>query len=222
MIAPVHRLKKDEIVWLGTHRCRHRHTYLEHYNCFIEENPTKSKIGFFDIETSNLAADFGIMLCYCIKEAGTDTIYHGVLKSNEARHETSPDKRIVSHCINDLLKFDLIYTFYGSKFDLPFLRTRAISLGIDFPVYGSVKHKDVYFIIKNKFRLHRNRLEVACNELLGESHKTHFDGNMWRRALQGNAEALSYILEHCKADVIDLENLTYKIINFAYPHTKSI
>jgi hypothetical protein len=45
---------------------------------------------------------------------------------------------------------------------------------------------------------------------------------MWRRALQGNKKALGYIQEHCRADVLDLEKLTKKVLDYAYPVTKSI
>ena len=222
MIAPVQRLKKDEIVWLGTHRCKHHHTFLEHYDCYLSENPQRKRIGYLDIETSNLDADFGIMLCYCIKDGSSNKILEGVLSKKEAIHATAPDKRLVEQCIKDMLKFDLIYTFYGTKFDLKFIRTRAVAMNLDFPLFGTIKHKDIYYIVKNKFKLHSNRLEVACNELLGHSNKSHFDGNIWRQAVQGDTKALGYILSHCQNDVIDLEELRNKIIDFAYPSVVSV
>jgi len=222
MRAPVQRLKKDELVWLGTHKCKHSHTYLEHYSCFLEESPSKAKIGFLDIEASNLKANFGIILCYCIKVAGEDKIYESCITKEEATQAAFPDKRLVQQLIKDMEQFDLLYGFYSTKFDLPFIRTRAISNGLDFPLFGSIKHKDVYYIVKNKFSLHSNRLEVACNELVGSSDKTHFDGNIWRTAVQGRKESLQYILEHCRADVCDLEKLTNKVLDYAYPQVKSI
>ncbi|KKL84703.1 hypothetical protein LCGC14_1962040, partial [marine sediment metagenome] len=77
-IAPIHRLKKKETVWLANHKCKHRHNYIEHYNCYITENPDMERIGFLDIECSNLKADYGIILSYCIKKHGEDTIYSDV------------------------------------------------------------------------------------------------------------------------------------------------
>lgn len=222
MLPPVHRLKKDEIVWLNSHKCSHGHTYLSHYNCFITENPSKAKIGFIDIEASNLKANFGIILCYCIKVANEDKIYESCITKKEATQAEFPDKRLVQQLVTDIEQFDLLYGFYSTKFDLPFIRTRAISNGLAFPTFGSIKHKDIYYVVKNKFSLHSNRLEVACNELVGSSDKTHFDGNIWRTAVQGRKESLQYILEHCRADVCDLEKLTNKILEFAYPQVKSI
>ena len=63
MKAPIHRLNKKELVWLGSHICRHGHTYLEHYNCYLQEKPSiEEKVGFLDIETFGLDADFAVML----------------------------------------------------------------------------------------------------------------------------------------------------------------
>src|SRR3990167_595270 len=50
MKAPLRLLKKQELVWLATHRCQHKHTYLEHYNCFKIKQ--EDKILFIDIETT--------------------------------------------------------------------------------------------------------------------------------------------------------------------------
>lgn len=220
--APVHRMRKEEIVWLGNHKCEHGHTYLEHYTCYLKDNPIKVRIGFFDIETSNLDANFGIILAYWFKEANKEKFHGGYINSRDVIHDEEPDRNLVIKLIDDLRKFDLVFTYYGTKFDLPFCRTRALHMGLDFPLFGTIKHKDVYYIIKNKFKLHRNRLEVACRELLGETRKSHFDGNMWRRAVQGDKKSLTYISDHCKDDVRDLEDLTNKVLDYAYPLWKSI
>lgn len=211
-IAPVHRLKKKEIVWLGSHRCReHSHTYLEHYSCYLKENPDREKIGFLDIEASNLDADFGIMLSYCIKEHKKNKIYWGIIEKKEDR---DLDREVVERCINDMGRFDKIITFYGTKFDIPFIRTRALNLKIPFPNYGSIIHKDVYYIIRNKMKLSSNRLENACRVLLGKTQKTRIESKYWIWALRGDKKSLIYILDHNKKDVIDLENLYKKVIEF--------
>lgn len=212
MIAPVSRLNKHEIVWLSGHRCKHKHTYLEHYPCYVSENPLKEKIGFFDIEASNLAANFGIMFCYCIKVAGKDEILERVITKKEL--STCLDKNVVKQCIEDLGKFDRIVTYYGKRFDMPFVRTRAVATGLGFPGYGEIVHEDMYFNVKFKFRLHSNRLENACRVLLGSTDKTHLDPEYWIKALQGNKKSLDYIADHCRKDVTDLEKLYNKINNF--------
>src|SRR3990167_9513461 len=104
MIAPVGRLPAKKIKELAAKRCSHSHTFLEHYNCYLRESPAEERIGFFDIEASNLDANFGIMLSYCIKDSQSDKIYEDCLTKEDAFGNL--DKRIVKNCIKDLLRFD--------------------------------------------------------------------------------------------------------------------
>lgn len=218
MIAPVSRLSRQEIVWLSRHRCTHKHTYLEHYTCYIKENPLKEEIGFFDIEASNLNANFGIMFSYAIKVGGKNEIVERVITKKELSE--CLDRKVVEQCVEDLSKFDRIVTFYGKRFDLPFVRTRAVSMNIPFPEYGELIHEDIYFTVKYKFKLHSNRLENACRVLLGATEKTHIDPEYWIKALQGHQKSLDYIADHNRKDVTDLEKL-YNKINYYGRKTNS-
>jgi uncharacterized protein YprB with RNaseH-like and TPR domain len=223
--APLHRLKKTEIVWLGNHFCRHKHTYLTHYNCYLKENPDATeKIGYFDIEASNLDADFGIMLSYCIKDGQSDNILEGVLTPEDIQSAPAgqEDTKLVTKCIKDLLSFDKIVTFYGVRYDLPYVRTRALVDGVDFPNYGSIVHKDIYFMIRAKFKLSSNRLENACRVILGHTDKTRVDAKYWRGGMRGDQDSLDYILDHNRKDVLDLEALYKKVIDFGRPTQASI
>ena len=220
MLAPVARLKKSEIIWLSKHRCKHRHTYLQHYECYLNENPQNLRIGFFDTENSALDAEWGIMLCYCIKERGRGII-HNVIDKKDLLSSTE-DKKLVRQCVEDLKGFDRIITYYGTGYDFPFVRTRAALHNIPFMSFGELWHDDVYYIIKSKFKLQRNRQENACRTILGRTLKTHVKPKIWRKALQGNKDSLNWILDHCKRDVKDLEKLHNKVITYKKRTDKSI
>jgi len=110
---------------------------------------------------------------------------------------------------------------HNTRFDIPFLRSRALYWNIDFPLYGYIKHKDVYYMVKNRLRIHRNRLEDACR-LLGIKGKTHLDGTQWVKALTGDKRALSYVLDHNKKDVIILEKLYHKLKDYVKEVNRSI
>ena len=220
ILAPIERLKKSESIWLKRHYCKHRHTYLEHYECFKKENPLNEKIGFFDIETSNLAGDFGVIFCYCIKPLGKSKILERVITRKELSE--CLDREVVRQCVEDIQKFDRIVGFYSKRFDMPFIRTRASYHKIDFPLYGSISHDDIYFTVRHKFRLSSNRLENACRTILGESSKTHLHPVKWIKALQGDPSSLKYILNHCREDVRDLERLWERVINFSRKQDTSI
>lgn len=219
-IAPVHNLPKKEILQLAARRCRHSHSYLSHYNCYLKElHDKQERIGFLDIEASNLDANFGFMISYCIKDSLSDIIYEDIITPKDIEHlaeknSKEEDYRVVKNCIKDMLRFDKVVGFYSTKFDLPYIRTRALVNGLEFPNFGSLVHKDVYYIVRNKFKLNNNKQVTACRVLLGDTDKTIVDGKIWRQASRGSKKDLQYIIEHNRADVCDLEKLYNKIICF--------
>lgn len=213
------QMKKAEIIWAATHRCQHGSRYIEHPACYDRECRDSQKVGFLDIEASNLKADFGIVLCYCIAELDSDRIIGRVLTKEELfSTKYAPDYKLMRDCVEDMRKFDRLIGYYSGdyKFDLPFLRTRAVSQGVEFPEYGSITFEDVYITVKAKFRLSSNRLATSSRMLVGETNKTPWASEHWIRAVQGNKKSLDYILDHCKKDVTDLKKLYLKV----YPFTK--
>ena len=224
-IAPVAKLTKKKITWLATHRCEaHGHTFLEHYNCYTKENVEEERIGFLDLETSNLNADYGMILTYCILDSRTDEILHGEITPEDIA-DSRPgreDTRVVKQLLKDLEKFDKVVTYYGARFDLPFLRTRAIVDKVPFLTYGALNHRDCWFTVRGKFKISSNRLENACRVILGKTRKTRITSQYWNGATRGEAECIAYVLQHNKYDVLDLRDLFYKIEDYARPNNNSI
>lgn len=212
MAAPVHRIKKTQLVWMNKNKCRHGHSFLEHYNCYLQEHPEEEKLGFIDIETTNLKADFGIVICFAIAPDNGDPVSHRILTKRDLR--TCLDEKVVSQCIKDMRKFDRLVSYYGSRFDIPFLRTRAIALGLDFPEYGEIIHNDLYYTVRNKLNISSNRLDNACRTLFGETAKTRIDADHWIKALMGDEAALAYIQDHCIKDVLETKKLYHKLENY--------
>jgi len=190
---------------------------IEKYN--LKEKAIE-KIGFLDIECSNFSSDFGIIFSYCIKELDGDLITN-VIKPKEIKNGTY-DKRLVKDFLEDLKKFDRIVGYYAKKFDIPFLRSRCIYYNLRFPPYGTHFFNDVYYLVKNRLRLHRNRLEDACRyfDIPCKSHP--LVPSVWLKAMKGDKKALNYILEHNKEDVISLEALWKKIYMYGLIGRRSI
>ena len=206
---PVWRLAKKKIVEMAKWKCEHGHTGLEHYSCWLKSNPGEEKIGFLDIETTNLKADFGIILCYAIADDLSDDVYSRVITKKDLR--TCLDAKVILQCIKDMRQFDRIVTYYGTKFDIPFLRTRAISLGLDFPEYGEIIHNDLYYTVRNKLNISSNRLENACRTVFGVTEKTRIDADHWIKALMGDEDALAYIHDHNVKDVQETKRLYHRM-----------
>lgn len=212
-MAPVRNLKKAEIVYLSQRKCEHSHTFLDHYECYLREHPDREKVGYIDIETSNFNGNAGIILSYSIKTANKNEFNEYLISPKELR--TILDKKLCQQLVKDMLKYDRLIGYYSSGFDIKFIRTRCVINGIDMPGFGGMKHLDLYFMIRNKFKLSRNSLEVACRTLLGKTNKTHFDAILWMRALQGNEKCLKEIATHNRYDVIDTELLYDKVAEFS-------
>lgn len=212
-LVPFPKLSKEKILWLYRNRCKHGHRYLTHYNCYLNEKDLQEKIGFLDIEASGLKANFGIMLSYCIKPQGKKKILFDIINAKDMRRGTL-DKRIVKKCVEDMSNFHRLVTHYGTRFDVPFLRTRALYWDLDFPEYGEIMHTDIYYYARRLLCLSSNRQGTIAETILHEDIKTRISPKYWIQALQGEKKALDYILDHNKRDVIQLEKNYEKLIKF--------
>jgi len=170
------------------------------------------KVGFFDIESSGLNADFGWMYSWYIKTLGEEEYFHAVVTQDEIR-DGILDERIIVELVEALKKYKRIYTFYGSRFDIPFSRTRALAHNLKFVPYGLVEHRDLWYLARRILKLHRRRLDNVC-DILSIKGKTHLEPKTWIMANTGNTDALKYILEHNRMDVIILEKVYKRLAEF--------
>jgi uncharacterized protein YprB with RNaseH-like and TPR domain len=190
----------------------------------IEQWYEQLKIGYLDIETDNLYADFGTMLSWCIKEK-EGPVYSDVILKDDLFNGRF-DKRLVMSLLERMKDFNIIVGYYSTGFDIPYIRAKALHYGLDFPGFisyadarGNVKtesevyHWDLYYTVKSKLRLSRKSLDNAC-DYLGIVGKTPIDKDIWRRAKYGEPEAISVVLQHNIGDVVILEELHNKLTNF--------
>jgi len=210
-------------------RCIHRKTIFQHPSCFLKGrikydfkddaefvkltglpwyNTPGYKMGYIDIESDGLKVDFSTMLTWCIKDKD-GKIYSSVIKKEEL-FKGEGDKRLVQELETKLWEYKIIIGYYSDRFDLPFIRAKAMHYGIDFPGYGDLYAWDVYYTVRNKLHLSRNSLDNAC-DYLGIKGKTPIDKDVWRAAKYGDVKALKQVLEHNEQDVIILEKLHDKL-----------
>jgi DNA polymerase elongation subunit (family B) len=223
----------------GTHEfpCVHRKYWPDHKSCFLhgrikypkdykasvvplpwyKENGLK--IASFDIETTGLeGADVELMITWAIKEKDGATFYDCITK--EELFNGSFDERIVESCMNVLSEYDIIVGYWSKRFDLPFLRSKCLHYGIDFPDFTQKYHWDLYDTIKAKFNLSRRSLDVAT-QYFGIPGKTHLDRSIWLKARYGDKTCLKYVLDHNIADV-DITMKLLEKIEFSRKWIKSV
>jgi len=224
MKPPIRRLKKSDIEWLAAHYCRHQHDYLSHYSCFLSEKPDgspfKERVGYLDIESTGLKGNWDYMLAYCLKVEGGEVLGRH-LTQREITHYKF-DKNLTKELIANVNTFDRVITYYGTKFDIPFIKTRAEKWGLNFPSYRDLWATDVYYIAKANLLLHSTRLMHVC-DLLGIPSKGHkLDPDIWQKAQSGHVPSLEWIFQHCSEDVVSLEMAHNRLKKYTLPAKRSI
>lgn len=219
-----HKLLKKDLIWLHTHRCKHGHTYAEHYPCFISEAPDTApfheKVGFFDIEASDLNAGFGYMISYALEELDGPML--GRVLTPEEVLSGSFDKKIIKEAIADIRKFDRVVVHWGKdrRYDLPFLRSRALKWGHDFPLYKEVLCQDTWDMCKAKLCLKSNGLKYVCKFLDIAAKTTPLVPEVWQLAGIGRARELQHIWKHNMEDVQSTQALWKRLHDFV-PSSKT-
>ena len=163
------------------------------------------RIVAFDLETFDLAADYGLIMVGCVKDRGGET-------KTFFAHGDRDERECVVAIRDELERADYVCTYYGTGFDLPYLNTRLIIHG-ERPLH-QIRHVDLYYVAKFKLKLNRNRLANVEMALFGVSNKTEILPGIWRRALQGDQAALDYIADHCQRDVAILERCFDRLRGF--------
>ena len=172
-------------------------------------NDDGNKIKLWDIESTNLNANFGYILSIAVKNLGEKSVRcYSVEDYPLYKKEPTSDKALLEDAYKDLSSAGAWVTWYGGGFDVPFVNTRLLSHGM--APMPPIPHIDGWRIARYKMKLHSNRL-ASVSSFLGISEKTPLDGPIWIKASAGDRKALQYIKEHNVQDVIVLEEAFNRI-----------
>lgn len=181
-----------------------------------------NKIGYLDIETSGLQADFDFTVSYAIQVRNVNTgeteLRGGFIKPEDfevARKEKDADvvdRRILYELMEDLGDLDLLigHWFIGKyRHDIPFIRSRlAINRVPGFPKHRMVRYGDTQKWGSQIHRLHSFGLASIADAFGISTKKTPIKTKMWKNAtLFGLKEDVEYIYHHNKNDVIITEKV---------------
>lgn len=174
------------------------------------------KIAVLDIESTGLEAQDGYMLCACVRTVNRNPWWSKTKTFDIRDYDsyTTEKGHNDRDCVKDLIayldSFDVIVTWYGSRFDLPFINTRALGHGLQPP--RREYRRDLCFVARGVGKLKNNRLATWGRYLFGKSGKTFLPWSCWQRAMRGDNKAIGEIVTHCKADVIETEKIYRKFL----------
>ena len=150
----------------------------------------------FDMETMGFDADFDRMICSVVKEYGTrrDNI---IIRPKHYNDDIDSILRVKE----TLERFDILVTYYGKGFDIPWLNSRLLLMGE--PRVRKMYHIDLYYIIKNmvKRTVRRKSLGHIADIFELEEGKMRIPNKIWRGAHDGDESCIRTIVERCKSDV---------------------
>lgn len=175
---------------------------------------SRIKIAFLDIEASNLHADFGHTISFAGKHWGSPKVFKKTIL-DYAQDGLLDDRGLLMATRDWLADADVWVSWYGSRFDIPFLNSRLIMWG-EHPL-PPVPHVDLWKVSRYKLHIHSNRLESAAM-FLGANSKTRLDGNIWTNAAVGDPKSVRYVLHHNVEDVYTLERVYRKLRSLVPTH----
>lgn len=156
----------------------------------------------YDIETTNLKADFGIILCAVVKPLGHKPLKIFRLDDHRAR-VCDEDKFLVKALRDELEKYEFLIGHNSIRFDRMFINTRLMYHSLE-PMHEKL-HIDTLTIARSCMRISYRSLERIIQFLDIPEKKTPLDPKQWRHAMLGDRNAMDAVVKHCIQDVKSLE-----------------
>ncbi len=149
----------------------------------------------------------GVILSWSAKFVGSEHIF---ADANVAHSDDPLDDRGTVATLSRMLdNADIIVTYNGKKFDIPYFNARCLAL--DLPQPSPYKHIDLYQVVRANFAFpHKSVAGVA--KALGLGEKVATGGfELWLDCMAGNIEAWTKMVEYNKQDVALTEEIYRKL-----------
>lgn len=191
----------------------------------LEDKP-EPRVLIYDIETSyNIVKSWRVgyklnlnpgdiiheraIICVSYKWQGEDEVYNLVWDDNQC------DKFLLEQFIEVLNEADLIVAHNGDRYDLKFIKTRAIFHGL--PMMVKYNQFDTLKVAKSKFMFNSNKLDYI-SKFLGAKGKISTEMKLWDDIILNQCpDALQKMLEYCDEDVRQLEYVYDKLVSWDNP-----
>ena len=149
------------------------------------------------------------IICISYKWYGEDETYTLAWDSNQN------DKFLLEQFIPVLNEADMIVAHNGDRYDLKFIKTRAVIHGL--PMMINYKQFDTLKVAKKKFNFPQNTLNTIAS-VLGLELKNSTNMALWDSViLSQDPDALQEMIDYCEQDVKVLEQVFEKLMYWESP-----
>lgn len=187
---------------------------LKELNTKIENN--QARVLIYDIETSPNIGWFWragykqnigthqilkerAIICVSYKWLGEDQVY------NLSWDKNQDDKFLIEQFVEVLNEADLIVAHNGDRFDIKWIKTRALYHRI--PMLPKYNQFDTLKVAKSKLYFNSNRLDYIA-KFLGHEGKIQTTPELWHKiCILNDQESLIHMLDYCDEDVRQLEKV---------------
>lgn len=196
----------------------------------LSNNNSHTKILIFDLETAPMIAytfqkwktninddfivqDWGV-LCWSAKWLFEDEVISAKLTKQELK--TVDDERIMKALWTLIDEADIIIAHNLNKFDEKKANTKFLQYGFGVP--SPYQRIDTLLHLRKRFAITSNRLDYVAKNFFGIEGKLQTETGLWKKCMQGDFEALSYMAEYCDQDVRVLEDVYLLMRAWIKPH----
>lgn len=204
--------------------CRHAQKQIKKAN--RETKLKNAKVLIYDIETSyNILSSWRVgfninlphysiikeraIICVSYKWLGEKEVYNIVWDKNQC------DKFLLEQFIEVMNESDIMVAHNGDRFDLKWIRTRALKHGLTMlPFY---QQHDTLKTAKRYFNFNSNKLDYI-SKFLGLAGKLKTEPELWDKIiLEKDPKALKEMITYCNEDVLLLEEVYLKLKEWDKP-----
>jgi uncharacterized protein YprB with RNaseH-like and TPR domain len=165
-----------------------------------------AKILIWDIESSHLKADWATVLCIGWKWYGNHAMHVPSLMDYPGwKRDVTDDRKLIKTFHDVMMEAEMLVTYFGKGFDIKIMQSKFLEYGL--PVLPNIPHVDLFYTVKSNMTLTRKSMDNVAHYLNLDAEKTHLSGTIWKRAMAGHVESMRYVIKHCRADVLVLEEL---------------
>lgn len=185
--------------------------FIESAKVLIYDIETSPNIGWFwragykqNIGFNQITKERAV-ICVSYKWLGEKQVYNLAWDNNQ------DDRFLIEQFVEVLNEADLIVAHNGDRFDLKWLKTRALYHGI--PMLPNYNQFDTLKVAKSKLYLNSNRLDYI-SKFLGHEGKIHTEPSLWNDVVMKNdRKALNDMIDYCDEDVRQLEKV-YEVFKY--------